>query len=115
MDVDVDPMLFRRAVSNLLTNAVVHNPDGTTVRIHVTRDSGSASVSIADDGTGMDAATLDRLFDRYYRGTSTESLSDGTGLGMAIARQIVEAYGGSIEATSAVGTGTTVTLRIPAP
>ncbi len=113
--VDVDPMLFRRAVSNLLTNAAVHNPTGTTVRIRVMRDSGSAQVSIADDGTGMDAATLERLFDRYYRGTSTESMSDGTGLGMAIARQIVEAHGGTLEASSAAGAGTTVTLRIPAP
>lgn len=113
IDVDIDPGLLRRAVANLLTNAALHNPGGTTVRVSVAREGVWAIVLVADDGSGMDAETLGRLFDRYYRGTSTTSGSEGSGLGMAISRQIVEAHGGSVRAWSEAGAGTEVTLRLP--
>lgn len=114
LNVEVDQALIRRAVGNLLTNAAVHNPPGTRIRLHVARDTESARIVITDDGVGMDTATLGHLFDRYYRGTSTESSSDGSGLGMAIARQIIETHGGTIEAASTPGAGTTITVTLPA-
>jgi signal transduction histidine kinase len=92
---------------------VVHNPEGTTVTARATREGGWARVDIADDGVGMDEATLGRLFDRYYRGTASGGDAYGTGLGMAIARQLVEAHGGSVEVRSAVGEGTTISVRLP--
>ncbi|NTW28155.1 MAG: HAMP domain-containing histidine kinase [Coriobacteriia bacterium] len=113
IDADVDPAWFRRALANLLANAVVHNAEGTAVRVSVRREGAGAVVCIADDGAGMDAATLGRLFDRYYRGTATQSAVEGTGLGMAIARQIVEAHGGSVAVSSAIGQGTQVCVRLP--
>jgi len=113
VDVDVDPALLRRAIGNLLTNAAVHNPTATRIRVGVTREADRARIVVADDGVGMDAATLGHLFDRYYRGTSTESGSDGSGLGMAIARQIIETHGGTIEAASEPGAGTTITVVLP--
>ncbi|MDO5573102.1 MAG: ATP-binding protein, partial [bacterium] len=69
-------------------------------------------LSVADNGSGMTAEELDGLFRRYYRGTSTEVQTEGTGLGMAIARQIIEAHSGKIEATSTVGEGTSVEIRL---
>jgi len=110
---EVDQAWLRRAVANLLTNAAVHNPPGTTVRASVERDTKRAVITVADDGRGMDEATLARLFDRYYRGTATGEGADGTGLGMAIARQIVEASGGSVEVESSPGVGTTVRVVLP--
>jgi two-component system, OmpR family, sensor kinase len=71
-------------------------------------------MTVCDDGRGMDAATLERLFDRYYRGTATGEGADGSGLGMAIAKQIVEAHGGTVAVESAPGSGTKVRVSIPA-
>jgi signal transduction histidine kinase len=110
----VDPPWFGRALRNLLVNAAAHNPAGTHVRVAVAREGSEAVVTVADDGTGMDASTLARLFDRYYRGTSTATDVEGTGLGMAIARQLVEAHGGHIEVESAPARGTTVRIRLKA-
>ncbi|MGV8083559.1 MAG: sensor histidine kinase [Coriobacteriia bacterium] len=112
--VEIDPTLFRRALANLMTNAALHNPSGTTVRASVVREGAFAVVRISDDGSGMDAETLGKLFDRYYRGISTASVSEGSGLGMAIARQIIEAHGGSVDARSELGIGTEITLWLRA-
>lgn len=111
----LDAKWFRRALTNLLVNAAVHNPEGTTVTVSVERDPGGATVTVTDDGRGMDDATLGNLFDRYYRGGSTAQGVEGTGLGMAIARQIVEAHGGTVGVSSEVGRGTTVVVAIPLP
>jgi len=111
--VSVDPMLLRRAMANLLVNAAVHNPGGTTVRVTVAHESPWALVRVADDGVGMDDATRGRLFDRYFRGTSTRVDAEGTGLGMAITRQIVVAHGGVIDVASTSGHGTVVQIALP--
>ena len=113
LTVSVDVGYVTRALGNLLGNAVVHNPAGTTVTVSATREAGWARVDIADDGRGMDEATLARLFDRYYRGTASGGDAYGTGLGMAIARQLVEAHGGTVEVSSAVESGTIVRVRLP--
>ena len=110
----IDVAWFRRALDNLLINAVVHNAEGTTVSVSVARLGSEATVTIVDDGRGMDAQTLARLFDRYYRGTTSDGDAAGTGLGMAIARQLVDAHGGRIEVSSASGEGTTLRVIVPA-
>ena len=107
-----DKGLLRRAFSNLLVNAVVHNPTGTSITVRIHRDS-QIHVHIADNGQGMDEQSAARLFDRYYRGTSTDTPAGGTGLGMAIVKQIITAHQGSIEVQSRLGHGTTVTVRLP--
>lgn len=111
--VSADASLLRRALTNLLANAAVHNPPGTTVRVSVSHESAWAVVRVTDDGVGMDEATRARLFDRYFRGTSTGSV-EGTGLGMAITREIALAHDGSIEVASTPGAGTTVQFALPA-
>lgn len=107
-----DVRLLRRALANLLVNAAVHNPAGTTVRVGVSREGEWVLVRVSDDGVGMDEITRSRLFDRYFRGTSTGAV-EGSGLGMAISRQIVVAHGGRIDVASAVGAGTTVQIALP--
>lgn len=115
MTIQADPVMLRRALTNLLVNAAVHNPSGTTITVSIAREAEHAAITIADDGVGMDAEVRRNLFDRYYRGTSTHAGVEGTGLGMAIARQIVEAHGGDIAIHSSPGEGTAATLRLPAP
>jgi signal transduction histidine kinase len=110
---EVDSSMLRRSVMNILVNAAIHNPAGTTITTTLGRSGASAYLEIADDGVGMTAETRGRLFDRYYRGTSTGADVAGTGLGMAIAKQIIDAHGGAIDVSSASGQGTTVRLTLP--
>ncbi len=107
-----DHGLLKRAFSNLLVNAVIHNPRGTAITVHLQRNS-LVEIQIIDNGQGMDAADVSHLFDRYYRGTATNVAAGGTGLGMAIVKQIVTAHQGSINVKSEVGSGTTVIVRLP--
>lgn len=109
----IDERWLSRAIENLLANAVLHNPAGTDVEVSVAGDGEAESfvrLEIRDNGGGMDEETVGRLFERYYRGTNTEGGSDGTGLGMAIARQIVLAHHGNIRVGSELGRGTVVTI-----
>lgn len=115
----LDARWFKRAVDNLIANAAIHNPPGTRIRLvlEILGEEGQASfpallLQVEDDGRGMDEEMAARLFDRYYRGTRTGS-EKGTGLGMAIARQLVEAHRGKIQVDSRLGAGTRVEVRLP--
>ncbi|MRN53953.1 sensor histidine kinase [Paenibacillus sp. LC-T2] len=108
----LDVKLLQRALHNLILNAILHNPPGTNVTIHILQDT-HLHIVIADDGKGMSEEGVDRLFDKYYRGTSTDILSEGTGLGMAIARQLVLAHGGDINVTSRLNEGTSISVTLP--
>jgi signal transduction histidine kinase len=107
---------FQRIIDNLTANALLHNKEGTTLTVSVqTGPEGEIAVSFADDGDGMDERTAARLFERYYRGTDTESRTEGTGLGMAVTKALVEGMGGSIEVSTSLGRGTVIVLRWKAP
>lgn len=71
------------------------------------------TLTIEDDGIGMDEETLDKLFQRYYRGTNTNDSGIGTGLGLAITKQLIQLLGGSINVKSVLRKGTTVRIIIP--
>ncbi|ASA22550.1 sensor histidine kinase [Paenibacillus donghaensis] len=105
---ELDTRWFRRALDNLLANALKHNPKGTHIHVEVL----GPVIMIRDDGDGMDPETLSRLFQRYYRGTGTQEKTEGTGLGMVIAHQLIVAHGGSIAVSSALGEGTTITVAL---
>lgn len=107
-----DAGLLKRAFSNLLVNAVVHNPSGTSIAVHI-QSNFHAEVQITDNGNGMDEQSISHLFDRYYRGTSTDTPAGGTGLGMAIVKQIVAAHKGTVDVKSKPGHGTSITIRLP--
>ncbi|WP_155610307.1 sensor histidine kinase [Paenibacillus woosongensis] len=106
----VDPLAFRRMMDNIMVNAMLHNPPGTQLKIQLQKGPGSGfTLHFEDNGNGMDEATLNSLFQRYYRGTPTDRITSGSGLGMAIAKEIAEAHGGTVEVRSAVGQGTLIT------
>lgn len=109
----VDRKLLERALINLIGNALVHNPAGTHVAVLLTSADDSLEVSVRDDGRGMDEESLGRVWVRYERGSDVGKDTDGIGLGMSVARQLVEAMNGSVEIASMPGAGTTVVVRLP--
>ncbi|WP_077601486.1 sensor histidine kinase [Oceanobacillus sojae] len=106
-----DIKLLKRAFTNLIVNAVEHNPAGTVVKVTIEKKD-QVEVVIEDNGIGMDEDAVNHLFERYYRGTPTNTPTGGTGLGMAIVQQIIAAYGGSIEVSSELGCGTAITVKL---
>ena len=105
-----DEMLLKRALNNLLTNALIHNNADTHIFVSIKVENGII-ISIQDDGYGMNQEELDNLFVRYYRGENTTAKPEGSGLGMAIARQIIELHDGSISARSEIKVGTCITIK----
>lgn len=110
-----DRLMLRRALSNLLSNALRHTPAGGTVGIDIHAADGEAALSVRNPGTAIPADQLGRIFERFHRVDPARSRDggEGTGLGLAIARSIVVAHGGRIEVHSAAGE-TTFTLHLPA-
>lgn len=103
----IDEHFMRRAVMNFLHNALLHNPSDVLVNVIVA----DHSITISDNGNGIAAEDLEHIFERYYRGTNTEQ-THGTGLGTAIARDIIEAHGGTVTITSEKQQGTTVSIQL---
>jgi len=111
---DLDRPLFQRAVGNLVSNAIAHTPLGGTVSLTAERGEATTSIRVADTGCGIPATDLPHVFDRFYRVDRSRSSKRGSvGLGLAIARSIVQLHGGSVGITSEAGRGTRVTLTFP--
>jgi two-component system heavy metal sensor histidine kinase CusS len=109
-----DRLMLRRALSNLISNAIRHTPPGQTVQVSMGRHGDQVTVTIENPGTEIPAEHLPRLFDRFYRvDPSRQRKGDGAGLGLAIVKSIVEAHGGSIKVVSANQT-TRFQLTLPA-
>src|SRR5437867_1261188 len=103
-----------RVVSNLLINAIHYNKPNGEVRVLTRAENGAAVLTIADTGRGIAAEQMPHIFERFYRADKSRSRADGHfGLGLAICKAIVEADGGSIEASSQPGIGTTFIVRLP--
>lgn len=110
----IDTDLFRRAVQNLIINALTHNSSDTKVKVTVNSDQqDTARISIKDNGIGISEAELPNLFDRYYRGTNTKEKPEGSGLGLAIAKQIIILHGGDISVNSKINEGTEFIITLP--
>ena len=111
----VDPLRLEQALLNLMSNAIKFTPIGGEVRIGIARVGDSVQVSVADTGTGIDPADIDRIFDRFFRTrTAVDAAVKGSGLGLAIARRMIEAQNGELRVTSTVGVGSTFTMTLPA-
>jgi signal transduction histidine kinase len=106
--VDADPRKLRQALLNIVLNAIQASSRGSSVHVAVERDCEGARITVRDEGIGMSPEVLDRIRKPYF--TTKEG---GTGLGLAVARGLVEQHGGTLEFKSAPRTGTTVTLRLP--
>lgn len=111
-----DAMLFRRAVSNLLGNALRHTPAGGKIQIALrSLDDQGVEVTVRDNGCGIAPEHLPKIFDRFYRAGETRSpIPGGIGLGLAIIQSIMRLHGGTAHVETVVGQGTTVTLTFPA-
>lgn len=94
---DGDPERVHQVVANLLENAVRHSPHGGSVHVRARRSADSVTIEVLDEGPGIAAGDVDRVFERFYRADSARAASDGgAGLGLAIARWIVDLHGGEI-------------------
>ncbi len=103
------------AVANLVENAITYSPENTTVSINAFLADDQVRIAVADQGIGIEAKDLDRIFERFYRADKARSRdTGGTGLGLAIVRHIAVNHGGRVDVTSTVGVGSTFTLRLPA-
>jgi two-component system sensor histidine kinase BaeS len=112
--VDVDPTRLRQVVDNLVANAARHNPAGERIRVRVARAGDDATVAVVDRGPGIPAGELERIFERFYRLDEARGRDrGGAGLGLAIARQLVELHGGRIWAESVEGEGAAFTFTLP--
>ncbi len=99
--------------TNIIDNAVKYNREGGHVDLSVGRIGSEAVVTVADTGMGMTGGEMERIFDRLYRADESRGVVEGTGLGLTIARTLVEAHGGRIEVSSEPGKGSTFTVRLP--
>lgn len=114
LEICIDSDLFRRAVNNLIINALTHNPKETKVEISIDINyEKEACICISDNGTGMSEEEQAELFNRYYRGTNTKEKPEGSGLGLAIAKQIITLHGGDITVKSKLNEGTQFTIILP--
>ena len=108
LTLDADPRKLRQALLNIVLNAIQASPRGSQVRLTVARDCEGARITVRDEGVGMSPEVLDRIRKPYF--TTKEG---GTGLGLAVARGLLEQHGGSLEFRSAPRSGTTVTIHLP--
>ena len=109
-----DRALLRRALSNLVGNALQHTDPGGGVRVVISQDEESTRVEVHDSGAGIESRHLGRLFDRFYRvDEARSSYPDGTGLGLSIVRSIMTLHGGTVSVASEPGRGSIFTLIFP--
>ena len=111
-----DRIRLVQVVSNLLSNAIRYTPEGGKIGVHLDEHDGVATVTITDNGIGLHAAFMPRLFDLYVQAERTsDRTGGGLGLGLALVKSLVEAHGGTVAAHSeGAGRGSTFTVRLPA-
>lgn len=107
-----DAMLLDQVIGNLLSNAIKYAPGTERVIVTGRTGNGMAEIAVTDFGVGIAPADLPRIFDRFYRAANAQGFS-GTGIGLTLARTIVELHGGAIEVTSSEGAGSTFTVTLP--
>ena len=110
----VDSLLLEQAIFNVLDNGVKYAPTGTTVRIQARRAPTHVVLTVQDEGPGIPTDALPHIFDKFYRAKAADRRVAGTGLGLAVARGFVEAFGGHLDAANrADRTGAIMTMTLP--
>jgi signal transduction histidine kinase len=109
-----DVEALRQALSNVLNNAIQYSGEEREVEVDAWGEGGAVIVAVKDRGVGIPAEELGKVFDRFYRGSNEMTRSvRGSGLGLTLVKEIVDAHGGSVEVVSEVGRGSTFTIRLP--
>ena len=113
--VSADPLLLEQALVNLLDNAAKYAPAGSTIRLGAAADKSRVVLTVRDEGPGIPSDDLPHIFDKFYRAKAADRRAAGTGLGLAVARGFVEAFGGTLDAANRSDrTGAVLTLTLPA-
>ena len=107
-----DPKLLFQVFSNLLSNAIKYSPDGGVIAVDAALANDEVIVTIADHGIGVPAGDLDRLFERYHRGSNVSGIV-GTGVGLYLVKMVVDMHGGAVAVESTEGEGARFTIRLP--
>ncbi len=110
---DVDSGLIRRALMQVLENAYKYSPPDSPIQIEGRIEDGQAVISVMDRGPGIGADELERVFEKFYRGRRIRGKTEGTGMGLAIAKGIIEAHGGKIRAQNRQGGGAAILITLP--
>ncbi len=115
VQISADRDRIKQVFLNLISNAIQYTPSGSTVDVSMKRTDHMVKVTVSDNGPGISPEDLPHIFDRFYRGEKSRQRSNttGAGLGLSIARYIVLKHGGTIEASSQEGKGTTFTVTLP--
>jgi len=113
LNVRGDPGRLAQVVGNLLSNAIKYSPDGGTVQLVAARSGNGVRIAVHDEGLGIPEEQQSRIFTKFFRGDAGATGITGTGLGLAVSREIVEAHGGVIGFDSDPGEGTTFWLELP--
>jgi signal transduction histidine kinase len=113
LQLSADPIKIHQVLENLLSNAFKYSPQGGLVTVTGAPGPDGYSVTISDQGIGMTKEQVARIFEKFYRADSSNTAIPGTGLGMTIVRNIVDAHGGSIMVESTPGKGTIVRFTLP--
>ncbi|HDX9577062.1 TPA: HAMP domain-containing histidine kinase [Bacillus pseudomycoides] len=113
MNIEFDHKFMQRILQNILMNSILHNPEHTDIYTTLSDDEQKIMINIMDNGVGMSSHTRENLFQQYYRGTTTDSSSEGTGLGMAIVYKLIQAHNGTISVESEPSEGTSFHIVLP--
>ena len=113
LSIFADRELIVQALKQLLDNAGKYSPPGSVIQIEVRETDGFVSISVRDQGRGLTELEQRRVFDKFYRVRGDRSAVQGTGMGLAIAKEIAEAHGGSVTVESRFGEGSEFTMTVP--
>ena len=111
--IHVDGGKIERVVGELIGNAIKYTPGNGTVQVHLSQDDHTISLVVQDSGIGMTPEECTKIWERFYRTSSSKTFAKGSGLGLSIAKELVDLHGGSLEAVSDLGKGTTFALHLP--
>jgi two-component system sensor histidine kinase BaeS len=112
--VNADPERMAQVLGNLVSNALRHTPVGGQISLAAAQEGNDVLLTVQDTGVGIASSKLPRIFDRFYRGDDARQADEGeSGLGLAIAKSLVELHGGTISVESILGEGTTFTIALP--
>jgi two-component system sensor histidine kinase BaeS len=110
---EADPDRVGQIAQNLVENALRHTPETGSVRVEVSGGDEEVTIAVSDTGSGIAPEDVEHVFERYFVGQQRSVRKEGSGLGLSIVKGLVDRMGGSVEARSTLGKGTTIAVRLP--